>query len=86
MSARTRVKIEDRSNATVTYPYTSNVGPNFIQKWYHMLSLCNCTLQARIENISGEKGEEFGEAVILRRGPIVVNDGLKAFNATDRIG
>lgn len=50
-----------------------------------MLSLCDRTLQTRVENIPGKQGYHVRETVVLRRGSVVFHDGLKSFDAADRI-
>lgn len=69
-----------------TYPDTGHICPYLVQKWYHMLSLCDCTFQTRVKHIAGKQGDHVREAVVLGRGSVVVHDGLESFDAADGIG
>ena len=46
-----------------SYPNTCGVRSNIVQEWRHVLALSDAALQARIESISREEGEEFWLAI-----------------------
>lgn len=68
-----------------TYAHTGNIRPCIIEKWHHVPSLCDRAFQARIEGVAREKCQELGEMGVLWSGSVLIDEGLKALDTTNRV-
>lgn len=71
---------------TRTHSHTRGVDPSFIQEGHHMATLRDGALEARVEGIAGEEGENVRLTAKSRVGAVIVHERLEAGGATDGLG
>lgn len=66
-----------------THSHTRYIDPSFIQEGHHMATLCDGALEAGIEGIAGEEGENVRLIGKSRVGAVIVHERLKTGGATN---
>jgi hypothetical protein len=82
MSAH-NVSAHIRSTMTHTHSHTRYVNSSFVQEGYHMATLRDGALKARVEGITGEEGDNVRLIGKSRVRAVIVHEGLEAGGATD---
>ena len=69
-----------------TYTHTSPIRPNPIQNLNHMPPLRHRAFKTGVEGIAGEESDQPRQASIRISTAVIIDNGLKAGNPTDRLG